>query len=230
MGNPVWAQVQVSAGSGNGIATSQSLGAAGNFTLNGALVSGGVATLSPARRVYITSAGNDTGLTFTVYGTDRYGNTISEAMSGANGAATSRGQGYSVNDFLTVTRVASSGATASTVTIGTGSVASSPWFGWSHEMAPFQVGMACEVSGTATYSVEHTYDDPNAAQPGAPQPNANTPPLAWTDPSLSAQSAAAQGSLPAPNGVPSVVFATRLTVTSGTGTVTFQAIQAGITN
>ena len=230
MGNPVWSQVQVPAGAGNGIALSQSLAGAGNLTLNGALVSGGVATLSPPRRVYITSAGNDAGITFTVYGTDRYGTSISEVMQGANGAATSRGVGYSVNDFLTVTRIAASGATASTVTAGTGAVASSPWFGWSHEIAPLQVGIGCEVSGTATATVEHTYDDPNAAYPGAPQPNANSPPLAWADPVINAVSANTQTSLPGPNGVPSVVFASRLTVFSGTGTVTFQAIQAGITN
>ena len=38
------------------------------------------------------------------------------------------------------------------------------------------------------------------------------------------------GGIPGTNGVPSVVFASRLTIVGGTGTVTFQAIQAGISN
>ena len=43
----------------NGIALSQSRGSAGNLTLNGSLVSGGVANLVTAQFVGITSNGND---------------------------------------------------------------------------------------------------------------------------------------------------------------------------
>ena len=49
----------------NGIAQSQTTAGAADLTLNGALVSGGVATFDSPRQVIITSAGNDTGVTFT---------------------------------------------------------------------------------------------------------------------------------------------------------------------
>ena len=50
----------------NGIAQSQTTAGAADLTLNGALVSGGVATFDSPRQVIITSGGNDTGVTFTI--------------------------------------------------------------------------------------------------------------------------------------------------------------------
>lgn len=230
MGNVVNATLQIGAAVGNGIALSQSRGSAGNLTLNGSLATGGVATLTPARRVIVTSAGDDSSITFTITGTNRYGNALSEIMQGANGAATSGANGYSASDFLTVTQIAASGATASTVTAGTTTVASTDWQGWTILLAPFQVGMAVESDGATTYSVEHTYDDPNANQSSSPAPTSNIPPVVWVDPTLNGMTANAQAAIPGPGGVPSVVWASRLTITSGTGAVKFQAIQAGVSN
>ena len=87
----------------DGIATSQTPGAAGDLTLNGALVSDGVATIKqtgsdannrPYSRhgqlVTITSAGDDSGRTFTITGETAEGGIRSEEVTGANaGAATS---------------------------------------------------------------------------------------------------------------------------------------------
>src|ERR1700744_4680398 len=95
----------------NGIALSQALGGAGFLMLSGSLVSGGVAVLGSQRQVIITSAGNDSGLTWTVIGTDDTGNPIKDQFAGANvGVATSN------LNFATVTSISGSGATASTVT------------------------------------------------------------------------------------------------------------------
>src|SRR5690349_9122021 len=103
------------AAAATGISTSQGPITAGNkFTLNGSKVSGGVATFDSQRRVIITSAGNDSGITFTITGTNDDGNTISEVLTGANATAAVSGL-----DYLTVTSIVANGTTASTVTAGT---------------------------------------------------------------------------------------------------------------
>lgn len=224
MGNPVNVSLQLPAAVGNGIALSQSAAGAAPLTINGSLASSGVATLSPARRVVISSQGNDSGITFALAGTDRRGNPQSETIAGTNA-----GSAYSVLDYLTVTSIKTSGATASTVTAGTNGVGSTDWQAWTLLLAPFQVGMAVEGDGATTYTVEHTYDDPNAAQAFTVSPNSNVPPVPWSDQTLDGLTQNMQGSIPGAGGIPSVVWASRLTITAGTGTVKFQAIQAGIT-
>ena len=97
-----------------GITTSQALASAGNLTINGALTSAGVATFDVARRVGIASVGNDTGINWTVTGTDRNWRPQSETFAGASGATA-----QSTKDFKTVTQIYGSGAAASTVTAGT---------------------------------------------------------------------------------------------------------------
>jgi hypothetical protein len=153
--------IQVSVGplaaaAANNIGLSQTLGAAGNVTLNGALVVGGVAVLDQPRRIIVTSSGNDSGITFTAYGTDWSGNTIqSVATAGGNTAAVDLGV-----SFATVTRIDASGATAATITVGTNGVADSrPVF-----LDPFGFGptlIHAIVSGTVNYTVKYSQDDPN---------------------------------------------------------------------
>ena len=162
---PIATQVgPLTALSANGIALSQSLAGAGALTLNGAYATGGVATLPQPRRAGITSAGNDTGITWTIVGTDRTGNPISETLAGAGIGLTAQ----SVLDYLTVTSITSSGATASTVTAGTTGVASSAWIRLDDWALP-QTAIQCDASGTVNYTVQSTLDDPNDyANPTAP--------------------------------------------------------------
>ncbi|MBV5337019.1 MAG: hypothetical protein J0653_03315, partial [Deltaproteobacteria bacterium] len=58
--------------------------------------------------------GNDAGITFTVTGTDMFGRTQTETITGAN-AATATGTKY----FSTITQIAASGAAAGNVTVNT---------------------------------------------------------------------------------------------------------------
>lgn len=132
--------------------------AAGPVTLTGSLVSSGVATLDIARRLLFTSSGNDVGLFFTVAGTDGAGNTIGETLSAVS-AATYR----TVLDYKTVTGVQASGGSSGTVTIGTansGGVASFPWVRMDEWALP-QIALQASVSGTVSYTVQSTLDDPN---------------------------------------------------------------------
>lgn len=125
----------------------------------------GTATLDMGRRVIVTSGGDDTGITFTLTGTDWAGNSIGEVVTGVSGAAAS-----SVLDYLTVTSVLTSGATASTVEVGTNGVAGSPWIRFDDYAANAQVSIQCTVSGTANYTVQQTLEDPNQITNQLPTP------------------------------------------------------------
>lgn len=158
MGRPVVTTLTIAAADPDGYALAQTKGAAGDLTLNGALVSGGVGTPDAARRVGITSAGDDSGITFTVYGTARAeenGVAISEVVAGTN-----VGVAETTLDFATVTRIATSAATAANVTAGTTAKASGPWVPWDvNRGSPFNLSVAGKVaSGSPTYEVEVTYD------------------------------------------------------------------------
>ena len=121
----------------NGICTSQTTSAAANLTLNGALcaningnsvyapsVSGTAATADGAwaRKIGITSDGNDSGITFTVTGTDVNGKALSETVTGPSSTTV-----YSTNstaaNFKSVTKIATSAATTGNITVGTAAVA-----------------------------------------------------------------------------------------------------------
>jgi hypothetical protein len=79
------------------------------------------------------------------------------------------------------------------------------------EQAPFNVGIGCVVTGTATYNVEHTFDDVQ---------NAAVTPTWFQNTALNGQTGTAQGSYSFP------VAALRLNVTAGAGTVTMTVLQS----
>lgn len=97
----------------DGISTAATLSGAGNLTINGALASGGSCTFDAGRIVTILSAGDDSGDTFTVTGTDVNGDAQTEDITGAN-AGTATGTKY----FKTVTQIATDGASAGNVSAG----------------------------------------------------------------------------------------------------------------
>jgi hypothetical protein len=147
----------LSSASANNIALSQTVTGAANVVLNGALVSGGVATLDKPRQVLITNVGNDSGITFTVVGTDRYGASLSQTVTGTSGSSVA-----TTVDFATVTRITTSGSTSvSGITVGTNTVAGSDWVRFD-EYAPSNISIQCTVSNTVNYTVQSTLDDPNS--------------------------------------------------------------------
>jgi hypothetical protein len=110
----------------DGIATSQTPGAAGNFTLDGALTAGGAYTpTTGARQISFTSASNESGDTYTITGTDVYGDADTEAITGPNATTV-----YSTKSWLTITQIATDGAATGAITIGvTGKVDHADGFG-----------------------------------------------------------------------------------------------------
>lgn len=99
----------------DGIAAAQAVAGAGVLTLNGALVTAGVAILDVARCVEIDSSNaGDTTQTAIVAGTDAYGETLSETLTfnGTTAVASDKA-------FKTVTSVTISAALTGNATCGT---------------------------------------------------------------------------------------------------------------
>lgn len=218
----------LTAASANAIALSQSLAAAGALTLNGASASGGVATLDTQRRVIITSAGADAGLTWTIIGTDDNGNPIKDSFAGASSPAVAA----SNLDFKTVTSITSSGATAAAVTAGTNTTGSSPWDMFDDNIpTPNISGDLILVTGAGTASWEYTYDPflvpiPYPMAPTSPiaLAAANPNPLAHGVTNMTAITSSKDGSINFP------IHAQRLTITLGTGTWKLTTRQAGVSS
>ena len=201
----------------DGIATSQTPLAAGDLTLDGALASGGVATLGTGRvqrRVVISPVGIETGRTFTIEGTNADGTKISEELAGVAAPSVSQ----SARDYQTVTRVAVDAATAAAVSVGTNSVGATPWIVLDRHRSPFAVGFGITLEGVVTYQPQHTFDD--VQRLGAPPPdvflNDGTP---FADPGATESQ---DGNIAFPVG------AFRVQINSGTGTLRIRVIQAGI--
>jgi hypothetical protein len=195
----------------DGICQSQTPAGAVALTLNGALVSGGVASLGDARRVLVTTVSNESAKTLTIVGTDWQGNAITEVITGPNATT-----GYTNSDFLTVTSVTASAAFTGAVTVGTNGIASSPPFNLDIYNKP-EVSLQVVVSGTVNWTVQQTLDNTYLTEPES---------VTWfdhPDANMVAETANRQGNYAY------VPFATRVTLNSGTGSVTYTVVQAGIT-
>lgn len=211
MGSPIFVSLTLPVAAATGIAQAQSTGGAANLTLNGSLVSGGVATLSPAQRVGVASTGNNSGVSFTITGTGRGGSSLVETITGPNNSTV-----YTTQDFLTVTSIAASGATTGNVTAGTVGVGSTRWIGLSYQIAPAHVSVGCTVTGSVTYTVEYTYDTV------ANLPDGTTYAKVFPVTEMTGLTATADGNITFP------VQACRATITAGTGTLDVAVLQAGI--
>ena len=230
MSNPSTLTLSFVAAVSNGICVSQQPAAAGALTLNGSLVSSGVATLDAARRILISSTGADSAVVFTVTGTDRSGNVQSSTVTGVASTASQ----YTSRDFLTVTAVSSSAGTAGNITVGTNQVGSSMWVVDDFLARFWSLGGGVSGPAGTTYTVEATFDDPNAQSGGgvvgaeqwSMNPASNIPPLAFANPAVSGASGNNVFSYTTP------IFAHRLTVNSWTGSssgvVQMQSIQAAV--
>ena len=108
--------IESAAADPDGISESAQVANNANLVIGGALASGGAVTFDSPRNVTITSGGNDSGITFTVTGTDASGAAQTESITGGNaGIAT----GSKI--FATVTQIAAVGDPAGTVIAGSGS-------------------------------------------------------------------------------------------------------------
>lgn len=144
----------LAAASANNIALSQT--PTTTLTINGALATGGVATLDTPRRVLVTTAGAESGKTLTIVGTTFGNSVVTDVL-----ALPSTGTVASVIDFKTVTSMTISSAAAGAMTVGTNGTAGSAWFMCDAYASP-NISLQVTVSGTLNYTVQQTLDDPNS--------------------------------------------------------------------
>lgn len=188
----------------NGIAQDQTTAGADDLTLNGVLVSGGIAYCAgntastvaqgisvQGQRVSIESTGNLSGVTFTVTGKDVNLKDISESRAGPNNNTV-----LTTAHFSTVTGVSVNGAVGTNVEVGweeangfrTRSIVINS------KERDFSVSLAVNISGTITYTVQHTSDSPFDTYSDSFAVNGHW--VATTN--LSGASADAEGSLTTP--------------------------------
>lgn len=157
------------------VTTAQLKGAAGNLTLDGTLVAAGVATFDVPRCVTLTVATtNQSGVNFTITGTDQYGQAMTEKLAGPNANTVSGNKA-----FKTVSAVANDAAIATNgVSVGTGTKLGLPCFLSSVQQVikEMQDGAAptagTTVAGVLTLPTNQTGDvrgtyTPNAAPDGS---------------------------------------------------------------
>lgn len=140
------------------------IGGVGTYILNiaqtfssGTIYGNAVVTLDTPRRVQITTVGNESAKTFTIIGTGTNGiSAQSEIVTGPNA-----GTAYTNLDFATVTSIEISAAAAGAITVGTNTIASSPWVRFD-EYTLSQTAIQCTLTGAATYTVQQTLQDPNS--------------------------------------------------------------------
>lgn len=165
---PITLNVTYGAATADAIAQDQTLAAAGSLTLDGSLVQNTtplspyenaapvpVAFISPPSFVTIVSTNDLSLVNFTVTGTDSNGRAITEVVVGPNNATVT-----TTNTFATVSSV-SADAAAAGVSAGVNSGGNTSWIPLDiyvkNQVTDIQV---TEVSGTMTYSMVYTNDDP----------------------------------------------------------------------
>ena len=172
-----------------------------------------VAKSAVPAQVTLTTSGADAGVLATLVGTDWAGEAITEVVT-----LVGTGTANSVLSYATVTQVSLNSATVGTVSAGFAQQGSSPWVRLD-DFAPGPVSITCAITGTITYSVQQTNQDPNdPTNPVAPQS------LAW----LPSPDAASQGAVVSIQTVlanaPRFV---RVITTAGAGSVSMTVAQQG---
>ena len=107
----------------DGISTAAAVGNNANLVIGGALASGGAVTFDEPRNVTILSAADDSGISFTVTGTDETGSAVTESITGVD-SDTATGSTF----FTTLSAIAAVGNPAGNVSAGSGTSIAAPIF------------------------------------------------------------------------------------------------------
>lgn len=114
----------------------------------------GTALSANATQVSLTSASDNSAVTFSVYGFNANGQPLTETLLGPGAGLTVN----TVNYFSAVTQVLA-GAAITAVSVGNTASAATPWIVVDYLQTNFNVGISAEITGTVNYSVEVTNDD-----------------------------------------------------------------------
>lgn len=150
----------------DGIAENQTLGGAGNLTLDGALCDLGTAgqfDIGDAGysdgiagvRIAIDSAGDVSSVTFTVTGKDQDGIDITEDITGVTTTAVE-----SVNYFSQITQIAADGAVGSNVFVGPVDEIVTKTYVLNWRAAEACTVAVSALAGTCQFDIQESFDDP----------------------------------------------------------------------
>lgn len=159
---PIQQTLNIETADPNGVVTAETPVNNTDLTIGGAYASGGVATFPFPTEVTFTSSDNLSTVTFTVIGTDANNVYQSEAVVGPNNDTVE-----TTNKFATVTAIEVTTVTTFTteeVEVGGAAVGIGNGAWWPLDIyTPNQVtNISCNIlaSGSATYSVQYTNEDP----------------------------------------------------------------------
>ena len=159
---PIQKTISYAAADPNSAVTAETPADGVNLTLGGAFASAGVVTFPEATTVDFTSSDDISDVTFTVTGTDASGLPISESVTGVNNNTVSTVKLFKTITIIGVATVST--YTTETVEVGNPDTPSFGYTGWwpLDIYVPNQVTtISCnELSGSVTYSVEYTNEDP----------------------------------------------------------------------
>lgn len=190
----------------NSVAAEQLLNASGAITLNGDLVSGGVATLTvPAYLTVFSEA--SAAVTFAVTGTRPGGGTQTESI-----ALTASGTVTGSIAFATVTAITASAPTSATISVGNAVTGYTDWIPLDIYTPNQVTNISAKTSGSVNYSVEYTNEDPfdrSIQQLAVPHPNASLTGASGDETQFTT----------------TLMRAVRLKINSGSGSVRFTCVQ-----
>ena len=108
----------------NGLSTAASISGAAALTLNGALIADSKYTTGDniGQVITILSAGDDSGITFTIVGTDANGDALTEVVTGANAGTASSSGYFNTVDSITTSASSAGNVSAGVAATGTGTV------------------------------------------------------------------------------------------------------------
>jgi len=201
----------------------QTTAGSGSFTINGTLANAnnpyGQANRASitggfGRVISLTSAGNISGVNFTVAGLDIYGRSVTETRSGPNANTVNTTQ-----EFWVVTSVTVNGAVGTNTSVGTGSTGSSrPYLGGVFT-APANYALYGVVGSTISWTVQDSPTDIETLLISGGAPSSIT----WINhPTLAAQTATASSNYAFP-----VRYVRCVINSSSGGTLDFTITQAG---
>ena len=133
-----------------------------SLLINGALASGGIATLAAAQPVSFASVSNLSGINFTITGLDADGRAQSEVVVGPNNDAV-----ITIGYYKSISSIAASGTSVSLVTVGAlfanGAVSKTQVLNWRaiNSNITFALTFGSEV---ASASVDVSYTDPQSSE------------------------------------------------------------------
>lgn len=128
-----------------------------SITTPWALQLDGILTFDTPQHVSVTTTSDESGETFTVVGTDRFGVAMTEALAGP-----AIGTVVGVKNFASITSITGT-ADATGVTAGIDGLCEGAWIPLNIRTREFSVGIGVNITGVMTYGVQHTFDDVFAA-------------------------------------------------------------------